>query len=278
MELLLFSELVKKSRVKPDQFISSKIDEIDFPLKHIKFIKKNINYLMFESFNEIIDTQRKILDTTIDYYNEPKTSLNILVDIDDNQIQISINKTKKECLPVFNNSKKNFSDEVFSDNFIDEINKHYILISLICGISMEESHSFISNNKDELNLNSRFIYNELLSFWTNNFKNDFCYFENNNNLNFEQNELEFCLIQFYYNHYKRNILDLSIYSDEERNVLEHLIEDRSSYKWYVLFGHAIWKRIKNKFKNPEDTTMDGLLKLSELDYKILNKILDDMVN
>lgn len=278
MKYFLFSELVKHSRVKPDPFITNGIDEISFPLKHINFIKHDINNFMFQSFDDIVKTQKNILNSENDVYNEFNTSKKITIEINKEIFEITATKNKKECSPLRIVDKTNFDNGILDNEFIDIINKHYIYISLVCALSFDETYEFIKNNKDKIQLNQRFVYDELLSFWTNSFKNDFCYFNNNESLNFEEREIEFCLIQFYFNYYKKLLLDISEYSGDKYSVLKTIIEDRSSYKWYLIFGFAIWKKIKNKFKNPDDTNYEGLIRFKKLKYNVMHKIFNDMLN
>jgi len=278
MNHLIFSELIKNSRVKPDYFITNKIDEIDFPLKHINFIKVDLNNLMFNSFNEIVQKQKDIISKEQDVVTDFNSTFNFSIDVGKEIFEIKTIKNKKECPQYLFLEKINFDDVVLTDDFIDLVNKHYVIISLVCAISFDEAYNFIVNNKDKIQLNQKFIYDELLSFWTNNFKNDFCYFNFKEDLVFEEREIEYCLIQFYFNYYRKMLLDISQYSGDEHKILKRLIEDKSSYKWYVMFGFAIWQKIKNKFKNEDDTIYEGINRFKNLNYKIFHKIFDDMIN
>ncbi len=277
----LFSDLIKNSKIKPDLFITQKIDEIDFPLKHISFIKTNINEFMFDSFSRVVQTNKDISLNENDIYNEFGTEKKVIIDFNRNQYNLLIKKNKKECPPFKFEPLLNFSNKILTDEFIDEINKHYILISLVCAISLDESFKFIKENKETYNLNCKFIYDELLNFWTNNFKNDICYFNNKDYINdniYEERELEYSIIQFFFNCYKSEIIDFSKYTGDQYRVLDRIVNDKTNFKWYVIFGTAIWDKIKDKFKNPDESVLEGMKRIKRLDYKIIEKIFDDIIN
>lgn len=281
MELFLFSDLIKKNKIKPDYFIVEKIDELDFPLKHIGFLKKNINHFMYDSFSKLNEQHKNIIKIENDLYNEFNTFYKIQIDIENNQFVIDAHKNKKECFTTRSNKIENLDSNIFDDHFIDEINKLYILISLTIALSLKESLNFITKNRSIYNLNSKFIYDEILGFWTNNFKNDFCYFDSKDlksDLKFEHKEIEHCIIHFYFNFYKNIIINIDNFSDQKYLVLDSIINDKNNYKWYVIFGNAILEKIENKINNFDESLLQGLLKLKMFDYKKLNKILDGLVN
>jgi hypothetical protein len=97
MEHKLFSDLIKNSRVKPDFFIVKKIDELDFPLKHIDSIKKNINMLLYESFSSLVDIQKKIIDSSLDIENPFGSEKKFTIELDGVYFEINAIKNKKEC-------------------------------------------------------------------------------------------------------------------------------------------------------------------------------------
>jgi len=277
----LFSELLKNSKVKPDFFISQKIDEIDFPLKHIKFLKTNINEFMFDSFNKVVETKKQLSLTEEDIYNEFGTEKTIEIEFNNKKYNLLVKKNKKECPAFKYEPLLKFDNRTLTNEFIDEINKHYILISLVCAISFDESFRFIKENKNIYNINCRFIYDELLNFWTNSFKNDFCYFNykdfSNNNI-FEEREIEYSILQFFFNCYKSEIIDLSTYAGEQHKILDRIVNDKANFKWYVIFGFAIWDKIKDKFKNPEESNLEGMFRVKKLYYPILENVFDDLIN
>lgn len=275
---LLFSELIMKSKLRPDMNLAKKIDEIDFPLKHIAFIKKDINNFMHDSFNQIIENHKNLIRTESDFFTEFGTITNLTMELDGNKFEIIASKNKKYCEPYATLNNLVFDKNVLTEDFIDIINKHYIYISLVCAISFDETLQFIESNKSNLNLNKKFIYGEIVSFWTNSFKDDFCYFDIKIGNKFEEREIEYCIIQFYFNYYRKKLLDISKYKNDEWKVLNRIIEDKSNYKWYVIFGIAIWNKIKTKFKNPDESNLVGLKRFKDLDYKVFNKIFDDMIN
>lgn len=275
---LLFSELLIKSKIKPDMNLVKKIDEIDFPLKHVSFIKKDINNFMFHSFNELIKKQIDLRQNVSDTFTELNTNLKLTIQLDGKNYDISIKKIKKECPPYQKLNHLVFDDRILTDDFINTINKYYVYVSLVCAIAFDEAIDFISSDKHNFELNKRIVFDEMLTFWTNGFKDDFCYLSINQDYDFSDREIEFCLIQFYFNEYKKSILDLSEFKGDEWKVLNRIIEDKENYKWYVIFGYSIWQKIKNKFKNPDESNITGLLRFKDLDYKVFNKIFDDMVN
>jgi hypothetical protein len=279
---LLFSELIKRNRIKPDAIIVQKIDEIDFPLKHIKFIKKDINNLMFNSFTNIVERQKKLANNEQDLYNNFNTEYNIQIELNSNKFEILVKKNKKDCINnVFQREKISFDENVLTDDFIEIINKYYILTSLTIALSLYETDLFIQKNKLQYNLNSRFIADEILSFWSNSFKTDFCYFNPKDVYTdkiFEEREIEYCLLQFYYNFFKKELLDISFLDLEKFNVINSIINDKSNTKWYVIFGTTILDKINDNFKNKDETIFDGLKRIKELNYRLIEKIFDDIIN
>lgn len=283
MEPQFFSELIKKIKIKPDPTISNKIDEIDFPLKHIKFIKKDINNFLHQTFLNLVNTHIDLAKNEKDLFNEFDTSISTTIEINNFQYNLIFNKIKKECYAFEKKEIPKFESSILTDEFIDEINKFYILICLVFGISLDESFNYIKNNKESLNLNYRFVYNEVLGFWTNNYKNDFCYFNEidineNSEISLSQSELEFSIIQFYFNFYRKNIIDISHLKSAEQVIINSLLNDKFSYKWFVIFGTAIWEKIKNNFKNEQESILDGTNRLKNANYKFLNKFMDDLIN
>jgi hypothetical protein len=279
---LLFSELIKRNRIKPDAIIVQKIDEIDFPLKHIKFIKKDINNLIFNSFTNIVERQKKLANNEQDLYNNFNTEYNIQIELNSNKFEILVKKNKKDCINnVFQREKISFDENVLTDDFIEIINKYYILTSLTIALSLYETDLFIQKNKLQYNLNSRFIADEILSFWSNSFKTDFCYFNPKDVYTdkiFEEREIEYCLLQFYYNFFKKELLDISFLDLEKFNVINSIINDKSNTKWYVIFGTTILDKINDNFKNKDETIFDGLKRIKELNYRLIEKIFDDIIN
>lgn len=278
MEHLLFSELIKNQKVKPDFFITKKIDEIDFPLKHVDSLKKNINFLMYESFTALVEIQKIIINSEVDIEIPYGTEKEFTIVLDDQVFQIKAIKNKKECPPFKFLFNLEFDDSILTKEFIGEINKRYVLFSLVFAVSFEESLKFIKTNPD---LNSRFLINEIISFWTNNFKNDFCYLnlteiEKDNVYN--EREIEFCIMQFYFNYYKNLIIDDSKYSGDQLKVLNRIVEDKSSYKWYLICGIAIWNKIREKFKNNNESLREGLLRFKEIDYDFMDKMLNSFMS
>lgn len=283
MQWLLFSELIKnsKSKTKPDVFISNKIDEIDFPLKHISFIKKNINEFLFESFNNVVDFQKRTQTEQEDLYNDFGTEKTIEIPFGEQKIEINFKKNKKECNLLKYEPHLDFDNKILTDEFINEINKYYILISLTFAVSLDHSFNFIKQNKEKYNINCRFVSNEILSFWINNFKRDFCYF-NEIDLNetkvIEEREIEFGIIQVFFNYYKKQIFDTSEYTGIQHKILDRIINDKSNYKWYIIFGVAIWDKIKDKFKNSNESAIDGIHRIKKLNLKIIDNIFDELIN
>lgn len=283
MEPQLFSDLIKKIKIKPDSSITNKIDEIDFPFKHIKFIKKDINNFLFQSFSNIVSTHIDLTKNEKDLFNDIDSYKNILIELNNGQYNLLAKKIKKECNCFEKKEFPKFEISVLTDEFIDEINKFYILISLVFGIALDESFNFIKHNKECFNLNYRFINNEILGFWVNNYKNDFCYFDEinldqNSEVIIPQSEIEFAIIQFYFNYYRKNIIDISNFKGVEYEILNSLLTDKFSYKWFVIFGTAIWEKIKYKFKNEQESILEGTNRLKNANYQFLNKIMDDLVN
>jgi len=281
MEHKLFSDLIKNSKVKPDFFIVKKIDELDFPLKHIDLIKKNINILMYESFSGLVDIQKKITDSNIDIENSFGSERKFMIELDDVLFEINAIKNKKECPTIKPFLNLDFDDRILDKEFIDVINKRYLLFSLVFAISFEESFKYMKLNSENYNLNFRFVIDEIISFWTNNFKNDFCYLDFKDiekDKIYNHMEIEYCIIQFYFNYYKNLLIDDQEYSIDQSSVLNRIIEDKLSYKWYLIFGITIWNRIREDFKNPNESLKEGLLRLKKLDYKFIEKVLSDSMN
>lgn len=91
-------------------------------------------------------------------------------------------------------------------------------------------------------------------------------------------EIEYSIIQFYFNYYKNLLIDNQEYSTGQSSVLNRIVEDKLSYKWYLIFGITIWNRIRENFKNPSESLKEGLLRMKDLDYKFIEKILSDSMN
>lgn len=278
MKHQLFSDLIKNSKVKPDSFITKKIDELDFPLKHIDSLKKNINFTMYESFIGLVEIQKKVINNEPDIENPYDSEKNLKIELDNEIFEIKARKNKKECPPFKYLLSLDFDDSILTDEFIGEINKRYVLFSLVFAISFEESFKYIRSNSD---LNSRLLINEIISFWTNNFKNDFCYLDlkeiEKDNL-YSEREIEYCVMQFYFNYYKKLIIDDQQYSGDHLKVLNRIIEDKSSYKWYLICGITIWNKIREKFKNNNESLKEGLLRFKEIDYKLMDKMLKNFMS
>ena len=139
----------------------------------------------------------------------------------------------------------------------------------------------MKSNSENYNLNFRFVIDEIISFWTNNFKNDFCYLDFKDiekDKIYNHMEIEYSIIQFYFNYYKNLLIDNQEYSTGQSSVLNRIVEDKLSYKWYLIFGITIWNRIREKFKNPSESLKEGLLRMKDLDYKFIEKILSDSMN
>jgi len=100
-EPLLFSELVKRNKIKPDLIIANKIDEIDFPLKHINFIKKDINNLMFHSFNKVVEDQKNLSKNEQDLYNDFNSEYNININILNKEHSITVKKKQKRLSKLY---------------------------------------------------------------------------------------------------------------------------------------------------------------------------------
>jgi hypothetical protein len=282
IEPLLFSELIKKSKIKPDLIIANKIDEIDFPLKHINFIKRDINNLMFHSFNNIVEEQKNLSKNEQDLYNDFNTEYKLSIILLDQEYNITLRKNKKDCQNnIFSNQKFHIDPAVLTDEFIDTINKYYILVSLTFALSIRETDLFIRQNKFKYNLNSRFLVDEIFGFWTNNFKADFCYFNEKditNDIVIEEREIEYCLLQFYYNFFRKEILDISSFSGQQFKILDSIIKEKTNFKWYVIFGTTILEKIKDDITNKDESLFDGIKRLKEFNYKFIHKIIDDIIN
>jgi hypothetical protein len=281
MEHKLFSDLIKNSRVKPDFFIVKKIDELDFPLKHIDSIKKNINMLLYESFSSLVDIQKKIIDSSLDIENPFGSEKKFTIELDGVYFEINAIKNKKECPTIKPLLNFDFDDRILDKDFIDKINKRYILFSLVFAISFEESLKYMKSNSENYNLNFRFVIDEIISFWTNNFKNDFSYLDFKDikkDKIYNHMEIEYSIIQFYFNYYKNLLIDNKEYSTEQSSVLNRIVEDKLSYKWYLIFGITIWNKIRENFKNPNENLKEGLLRLRELDYKFMDNLLNKFMS
>ena len=281
MEHKLFSDLIKNSRVKPDFFIVKKIDELDFPLKHIDSIKKNINMLLYESFSSLVDIQKKIIDSSLDIENPFGSEKKFTIELDGVYFEINAIKNKKECPTIKPLLNFDFDDRILDKDFIDKINKRYILFSLVFAISFEESLKYMKSNSENYNLNFRFVIDEIISFWTNNFKKDFCYLDFKDiekDKIYNHMEIEYSIIQFYFNYYKNLLIDNKEYSTEQSSVLNRIVEDKLSYKWYLIFGITIWNKIRENFKNPNENLKEGLLRLRELDYKFMDNLLNKFMS
>lgn len=280
MEYKLFSELIIKERLKPDIYIINKIDELDYPINQIKFIKKDINNFLYSEYLKFINLKKNIEKNNFDYVNDFNQETNFY-EILNKKINLKIKKNKKECPPFRNIEKTELDDSVLSLEFINEINKYLILNCLVYGLTFYVTLDFIKNNSDKYKIQPRKITDELLSFWTNSFKIDFCYIQNidlNEEIIIEDREIEFGLLNFFYNYFRENLIDYSSHTEEEKKFIYGMLENKFHTKWFVIFGFCIVSKSIEKMKNDDECILDAVKKFKNMNYETLENIFDKFIN
>ncbi len=273
----LFSELIITSKIKPDSIISKNIDELDFPLKHVKFIKKDINNLLFSEFTKLIDKYKSVQNQS----GENLDSINN-IELVFNNIFYKKTISKIRSNPnVYLNKKenKNLNFDILTPQFMDEINKLYILFSLCFGASLHESIKYIETQ--ESRLQSKKVYQIVIDFWTNFFKNDFTYF-----LDFdykyinasEEVELEHSIVKFHFNHYKSILLNLNDYTQDQKALIEDVVFDKQNFKWYVIFGFILFPKLLDKGVEPNEDIDEFLKRFKKLNFDNIENFFDLALN
>ena len=56
------------------------------------------------------------------------------------------------------------------------------------------------------------------------------------------------------------------------------LKEKTNFKWYVIFGTTILEKIKNEIKNRDESIFDGIKRLKDFNYKMIHKIIDDIIN
>lgn len=280
MNYKLFSELILKERIKPDVYITNKIDELDYPINQIKFIKKDINNFIYSEYINFIELYRNIEKNNFDYFNEFNQTTVFKLDFVKN-IELEIIKNKKECPPFNNIPKVDLDDSVLTLDFINEINKYLILNCLVYGLTFYNTLEFVKENSHLYKIQPRKITDELLSFWTNSFKLDFCYIKDlelTNKIIIEDREIEFGLLTFFYNYFKNSLIDYKHHNEEEKKFIHGMLEDKFNTKWFIIFGFCIVNRSYIKMKNDNESIFESVKKFRTMNYETLEKIFDKFIN
>lgn len=280
MNYKLFSELIVKERIKPDVFIIKKIDELDYPINQIKFIKKDINNFIHSEYTNFIELYKNIEKNNFDYYNDFNHSKDFKFNFDKN-IELKILKNKKECPPFTNIIKVDLDDSVLTLEFINELNKYLILNCLVYGLTFYSTIDFIKENSHTYKIQPRKITDELLSFWTNSFKLDFCYLKDielTDNIILEDREIEFGLLTFFYNYFKNCLIDFDHCKEEEKKFIHGMLEDKFNTKWFIIFGFCIVNKSFKKMKNDDESIFDAVKKFKNMNYETLEKVFDKFIN
>lgn len=271
MEHKLFSELIVKLPIKPDFFIAEKIDEIEIPFRNMKFVKKDINNLFLRIFNDFI---KEYKEKTASYQNIEvmyDSSMSMFVEMG-RMYELNIKKKKSECTVPLSKGSFDFDDSILTEEFIDEIDRTHILMSLVIGASFRKTIMQIENDYGSDALQSKLVYDQILEFWTKYSKNDFCYLsdlELNDQITIEDKELELCLLRFFFNVFKYAYIDLNKYEGERLEVIKHVINDKSNYRWYMIFGFWLIKRFEEKQVNTLELFFSEYKKLKEIMEEVL---------
>lgn len=268
-----FSELIKKTPIRPDQEIVSRVDEIAFPFKHFKPIKKDVNNLFFKMFTDFMDTLKKKeknrKSNAIDFGED----LRVKITIEGKEFSLHMIKTKKECGNIFENKQPNFDERILDDDFVNEINRVMILKSITIGQSLIQSIDQIEKNDDFSLLDSYRIYEEIFFFWTRYYKQDFCYLlpqDLKDEMQFNEKEIELCLLRFFVNLYESENINLSNFNSEQKIVLKSVSYDTTNYRWFLIFGFWLASVAMER--------QVDIAGLKELDYFEFEKRMDSLIN
>lgn len=272
MEHKLFSELIVKLNVRPDFTLAKMVDDIDMPFRNIKAVKRDINNTFMTAFSDFMSEYRDYSGDFKNYEIEAGSSMATLIEFGDMH-ELTFKKIKKNCPNLLSPKTVEFDDRVLTEDFIDELDRVHILMSIAMGASFRKAISHIEMEMGIETLQPKIIYDQIFEFWTKFYKNDFCYLskmEIDSTMTIEESEIEMCLVKFFFNGYLKSFVELEKYSPEQLKVVEGIINDTLNYKWYVIFGFWLIRKLEEKQINVLDMIFS--------DYKKVHEILDESIN
>lgn len=272
MEHKFFSELIVKLPVRPDFILAKKIDDIENPFSNMKFVKRDINNLFFRIFQDFMNEYNLKIQSFKNIEVLNNSSMSMLVNMG-RVYELNMKKVKKECFVQIYPRNFDFDDRILTMEFIEEIDRIHLLMSLTVGASLRKTIHHIEFESGTDALQSKLIYDEIFGFWTKYAKNDFCYFsdiELQDEVKLEEKEIEHCMLNFFYNTFKYAYVDLEKYDSEQKNFLKNTIEDKSNFRWYVIFGFWLIRKFEEKHIN----TLDFLYS----DYRKIKEIMDEALS
>lgn len=272
MDYKLFSELIVKLPIKPDFKLAEKIDEIEIPFRNMKFVKRDIYNLFLRMFNEFM-VEYKLSSGA--YKNlEIMENSSVTMNVDMGKVYaLTIKKLRNECLVSFKKDNVDFDDRILTPEFIDEIDRVHILMSMTIGSAFRKTIQQIEQDYGIEALQSKVVYEQILEFWTKFTKNDFCYLSETElveTIELRDRELEYCLLNFFFNAFKEIYIDYAKYDDEKSKVIRSIVADKSNYRWYSIFGFWLVKRFEDKKINPLDVLFS--------DYQEVKRIMEDLLS
>jgi hypothetical protein len=165
-------------------------------------------------------------------------------------------------------------DMVITDGFIIEMDRMHILMALVMGATFRRTVSYIENEVGIEMLQSKIVYDQIFEFWTKYYKNDFCYLsriELDQSVKIEESQIEFCLLRFFFNAYLKAFVDFDRYDENQSKTIQSVVNDTANYKWYVILGFWLVKRLEEKQVNILDMIFSDFKKVEDILEESLNQ-------
>lgn len=248
MEHKLFSELIVRLPIKPDFILAKMLDELQFPFRNIKPVKKDVNNLFLKIFTDFVAESSEANKDFKNIEVESGSSVSTALDFGFLTYELELKKAKKVCPDLLGPPKVEFDDSVLTDEFMFELDRLHILMSVVVGASMRKAMKEMSTMGLEP-LQSKIIFDQIFEFWTKYYKNDFCYLSRTDlvsPIKLEEKELELGLVRFFFNAFLNSIVQTSNYEGQRLKAAEALIWDTRNYKWYAIFGFWFVNRLEEK--------------------------------
>jgi hypothetical protein len=271
MQHKFFSELIVGLPIRPDFTLASKIDDIDLPFSNMKFIKKDINNLFLKIFQDFMDEYKSKNESFKNFEILNDSTMSMLVKMG-KTYELKLKKIKVECSLPINQINFDFDDRILTNDFIDEIDRMHLLMCLAVGASIRKTIHQIENESGIEVLQSKFVYDQIFEFWTKYAKRDFCYFgdiELDDTVNIEDREIELCMLKFFFNAFKYAYIDLEKFDAQQKTFILNTINDKSNFRWYVIFGFWLIKRFEENHVNTLDFLYSDYAKVKQIMEEIL---------